>query len=120
MFLFISDGKVMDFPPLAPKDCVAALMAQMSAAAAAAATSVGLPQNMIPPASEMVQQAMWITRAQRLIEEQQQRNIALQENSSANSTPLVRLRESETSDFKLSVIGKFLFWQMHNNINYIF
>ena len=76
----------MEFPPLAPKDCVAALMAQMSAAAAAAASSVGLPQNMIPPASEMVQQAMWITRAQRLIEEQQQRNIALQDSNSGKDS----------------------------------
>ena len=85
MFFFEED-KILDFPPLPNKDTVAALMAQMSAAAAAAASSVGLPPNMIPPASEMVQQAMWLTQAQRLLEERQQRSIAPQENISSKDT----------------------------------
>ena len=90
MYCFLSaDNKKMDFPALVPSDCVAALMAQMSAAAAAAASSVGLTPNIVPShsaASEMVQQAMWLTRAQKLLEEQQKRNITLQENKSAKDS----------------------------------
>ena len=51
-----------------PKDVVAALMAQMSAAAA---NPLGLPPNMMPSSSEIMQQAMWLSRAQQLLEQQQ-------------------------------------------------
>ena len=50
-----------------PKDVVAALMAQMSAAAA---NPLGLPPNMMHSSSEIMQQAMWLSRAQQLLEQQ--------------------------------------------------
>ena len=62
--------------PQVPKDCVAALVAQMSAAAAAVSSAV-LPPGMIPSpstASAMMQQAMWLSRAHQLIEEQQKQD----------------------------------------------
>ena len=72
---------------------MASLMAQMTAAAAsAAATSAGLPKNLIPSSSatsEIVQQAMWLSRAQKLFEDEHQRNSLLKEiNSTKDSSDL--------------------------------
>ena len=43
-------------------------MAQMSAAAA---NPLVIPPNMMPSSSEIMHQAMWLSRAQQLLEEQQ-------------------------------------------------
>ena len=84
------DGARIDFPPLVPKEAVATLMAQMTAAAAsAAASSVGLSPNMMPSTSttsEIVQQAMWLSRAQKLLEEEHQRNFLFKENSASTDS----------------------------------
>ena len=87
------EGTRINFPPLVPNEAMASLMAQMTAAAAsAAASSPGLPKNLIPSSSatsEIVQQAMWLSRAQKLFEDEHQRNLLLKEiNSTKDSSDL--------------------------------
>ena len=67
IFIIPTDDK-KDISSLLSKDCVAALMAQMSAAAA---NPLVLPPSMMPSSSEIMHQAMWLSRAQQLLEEQQ-------------------------------------------------
>ena len=83
VYIHCVDGTRIEFPPLVSKESVATLMAQMTAAAAsAAASSAGLPAHLIPSTSEatdFVQQAMWMSRAQKLLEDEHHRNSLFKE-----------------------------------------
>ena len=110
--IFINiDGARIDFPPMVPKEAMATLMAQMTAAAAsAAASSVGLPPNMMPSSSttsEIVQQAMWLSRAQKLLEDEQQRNFLLRENIST----------TDSSELAMSILHQGLKYSFYIFIN---
>lgn len=87
---------VADFPLLS-KDCITAMMAQMSRAAAAS-SSPNLAPNMITSslaASEMVHQALLLSRAQQILEDQQQRGMDVRENLADNESSTFQKGKSD-------------------------
>ena len=108
IYIFV-DGTRITFPPLVTNEAMASLMAQMTAAAAsAAASSAGLPKNLIPSSSatsEIVQQAMWLSRAQKLFEDEHQKNLLLKE---INST-------KDSSDLALAFLNQGMIRLLNNN-----
>ena len=110
----ILDGARMEFPPLVTKDMISNLMAQMTvAAASAAASSTGLPPNLIPSSAEntdFVQQALWMSRAQKLFEDEQQRNSLFKEiclTKDSSELAMALLHQGKTISLKYYAISHF-------------